>query len=345
MLARRLAIFQSAGRFRVRSGNPRSGLGRRFERGGDWRPNVPDWREISRQDFRFFSPAVAPWPRPDRSRRPSSPAHLFRQQAIRPGRPRHECRNRRKKRPAGKGWRGSFRRTVSDAMSKRQQRKLRPCVNPRAVSETPTTFEARFLAQRRFSRAIPGTMSLFRRNSCDNVQLVRLNLAKCPGKNRVLGGFVSKREKRAQARAAILPAIVGRNARLRAYWPDTIAGRARWSENPQRGIDRSARNDLSGCRKHSRRPCPSRGRRGARGKPDLLTHRAFAAGLAPYNPDPIIRKGPLGVVSLLCVASPAGVVSDNRLPLTCAAYPQSRGSAAWSASRRVQTGTPPADGR
>ena len=117
----------------------------------------------------FFSPAAGFWPPPNPSRRPWSPTHLSCRQPVRPGRRLDECRNRRTRSPAGKGWHGSVRRTVSDAMSKTHDangdfasiRAQFP--EPRRLSSDSfwriVLSSARYLARSPFSPAISEAMS------------------------------------------------------------------------------------------------------------------------------------------------------------------------------------------
>jgi len=60
---------------------------------------------------------------------------------------------------------------------------------------------------------------------------------------------VSKTKKPVQARTAVMPAVVGRNARLRAYPPHAVHGTERFLETQRRGIQGFAKYDLRGCGK------------------------------------------------------------------------------------------------
>jgi hypothetical protein len=130
-----------------------------------------------------------------------------------------------------------------------QRRKLRPCSNPRAIPGALIVFEAHFSAQGPFFRAIlgiisfsgaiPATMSLARYYKSNNFIF----------ETRFQRTLVSKTEKPRQAQAAVMPAIVGRNARLRAYSADTMLGPTRSLGRRHRGIEGAAKKDLSRCRK------------------------------------------------------------------------------------------------
>jgi hypothetical protein len=151
----------------------------------------------------------------------------------------------KKPRWQGMAWSISLVDTWHNVQSQRQ--KLRPRSNPRAIPGALIAFEAHFSAQcpffraifgtMSFSGAIPGTMSVARYYKSNNFIF----------ETRFQRTLVSKTEKPVQARAAIMPAIVGRNARLRAYSPDTRLGPARSLGSRQRGIEGPARNDLRDC--------------------------------------------------------------------------------------------------
>jgi hypothetical protein len=68
-------------------------------------------------------------------------------------------------------------------------------------------------------------------------------------RERVFARFWFRTEKNVRARGSVGPAIVGRNARLRAYSADALRDLARSLQTRQRGIARCGRNDLRGCRK------------------------------------------------------------------------------------------------
>ncbi len=78
-------------------------------------------------------------------------------------------------------------------------------------------------------------MSLVRHSICDKKSF----------ETRFRRTLASRPTKRVQARAASIPPIGGRNARLAAYSLDTMRVRARWSVGRQRGTAGFARNDLT----------------------------------------------------------------------------------------------------
>ncbi len=123
------------------------------------------------------------------------------------------------------------------------------CANPRAISGTSTAFERHVSAPGPCFRAILGAILFLRCDYRHNVLGALLCLTLLRFQNTFSPHSCSKTEKPARAHAAILPAIVGRNTRLRACSPDTILGRARSLGTPRRGIAGSAINDLTGSRR------------------------------------------------------------------------------------------------
>jgi hypothetical protein len=119
---------------------------------------------------------------------------------------------------------------------RKDRHELKPCANLGALSGALTIFEAHFSAQGPFFRSIFWHNLLFRRDFWQEVLVTLLKLVKCSWKNRFFNGFAPKLKKMAQAQSASVPAIVGRNARLRAYTPDTMLG-------PARCLGRSAEGD------------------------------------------------------------------------------------------------------
>ena len=197
-------------------------LFRREPRGAQ-RPKVSAYRAIDEPEFLFFHHAGDRLCPPDGPRRRSSSAHLFRGQPLRPRRPFDECRKRREKAPLAR-----------DGIGHLAGRYLAPC--PKRTTQTETllqtapTFsgsvrsEPRILRQRAFSRAICAANSFFRCHLCDNAVGSRLYLTQFQSGTAFSARFCAKTEKRMQVRAAILPPIVGRNARLQAYSVDTMHG-------------------------------------------------------------------------------------------------------------------------
>jgi hypothetical protein len=67
-------------------------------------------------------------------------------------------------------------------------------------------------------------MPFFRCHFCDDAVCSRLYLTQFQSGNAFPAHFCAKTENRAQIQAAIMPPIVGRNARPRAYSADTMRG-------------------------------------------------------------------------------------------------------------------------
>ncbi len=112
-------------------------------------------------------------------------------------------------------------------MSKANDTNLDMAPNHRAISAALVNFEGHSWAQNpsfravsgtmSFSGAIPGRMSFL-------PDYIRQNVL---SKTRFLRTFVAKLKTSAQSQASILPAIVGRTARLPAYSAGTLRVRVR----------------------------------------------------------------------------------------------------------------------
>ena len=196
------------------------------QRGGAARPNVFGRRQILRREFLFFHHLGDRLYPSDGPRHRASSAHLVCGQPLRSGRPFDECRNREKNAPLTRDGAGHRVRRYLAQCPKRTTQTETPLQSARVFRET-VRFEPRFLRQGPFFTAIFGRMSLFCCNFRHNAFSSRQYLTQFQLLNAFSASPCIKSEKRAQAQAVTMPPIVGRNARLPAYSPDTMLGRAR----------------------------------------------------------------------------------------------------------------------
>jgi len=89
----------------------------------------------------------------------------------------------------------------------------------------------------------------FRGDICRNDHLVRLYLAECPSENHSLNGFAANLKKLRAVQAASVPAMIGINALLRRYSPDTLPGPACGSGRSAEGEGRARKKPLERLRK------------------------------------------------------------------------------------------------